>query len=157
MPYVELEDYVLNVSFEELKDVLVQAADGFSLSQEEVRLKCEAKAESKIRLFLSAKYDLDTEFAKVDPDRNMSLVDVWVKLSLCALYRSVSPDDIPEMRDEDCKEAIDMLAKWRDGELGLPGVPEIEEPTGKPEFIMPIKFISKPYSDPLIFEEDETP
>lgn len=152
MAYISLEDYVLSISFEELNDIIVQAADGFSLSEDEVRIKCEGLAESKIRNFLSSKYDLDTEFAKVDPNRNMSLVNVWVQLSLCALYRSVSPDDIPEMRDQDCKDAIDMLADWRDGNLDLPGVPEVTDPTNKPAFVMPTKFISKPEADPTLFD-----
>lgn len=153
MAYISLEDYVLSVSFEEFNDVIVQAADGFNLSEEEVRIKCEALAESKIRVFLSSKFDLDTEFAKVDPNRNMSLVEVWVNLCLCALYRSVSPDDIPEMRDADCKRAIDMLADWRDGNMDLPGVPQITDPSNKPAFVMPAKFISKPEVDPLLFDD----
>ena len=62
MPYVTLDDYVLSVSFSELNDILVQAANGFSISEIEVRLLCESKAESKIRNFLGAKFNLDVEF-----------------------------------------------------------------------------------------------
>ncbi len=154
MAYLTLDDYALSVSSQELDDVLTQAADGYTLSPTEVRELNESKAESKIRNFLSAKYDLDTEFAKVGSARNLELVGVYVDLTLCSVYRTVSPDDIPEMRDEDCKEAINNLEMWRDGEKGLEGVDEITDSVGKPEFNMPIKFISKPYSDPLVFDTD---
>ena len=156
MPYVELDDYVISVSGQELDDVLIQAATEYGQTKDEARIRCESLAESKIKLFLSSKYDLDTEFANTGPSRNMSLVEVYINLTLCALYRSVSPEDIPEMRSKNCDEAINMLMKWRDGELELPDVPEITDPIGVPVFINPIKFISKPESDPIVVNGQST-
>lgn len=156
MAYVTLDDYVLSVSHEELSDVLTQAANGYTLSEDQTRAKVEGKAEAKVSNFLAKKFDLPVEFAKTGTARNLALVGVYIDLALCALYRSVSPDDIPEMRDEDCKEAINILTMWRDGDLSLDGVDQVTDPVGKTEFINPIKFISKPDQDPLIFEETTT-
>lgn len=153
MPYITLDDYVLSVSNAELNDILTQATTGYSITEEESRLKSESLAESKIRNFLSSKYNLDIEFIKTGSLRNMSLVKVYVDLSLCALYNSVSPDDSPEKVSIRCKSAIDDLMMWRDGENSLSGVDEIATSVSQPTFDFPFKFISKPFTDPLIFEE----
>lgn len=152
MAYVALEDYAISVSNEELTDILDQTANGYSITATEVREACESKAEAKINNFLASKFDLAVEYAKTGTDRNMALVGVYIDLTLCAVYRSISPDDIPEMRDESCKDAINTLGMWRDGDLDLVGVPEVESPVNKREWINPTKFISKPFADPIITE-----
>jgi hypothetical protein len=58
------------------------------------------------------------------------------------------------MRNQACEDAINTLMKWRDGELDLPDVPEISSPVGRPEFTMPVKFISKPEADPIVIGGD---
>ena len=88
MPYVELEDYVITVSAVELDDVLTQAANEFGLTNDEAREKYEKLAESKIRMFLSAKYDLDAEFVKVGDNRNLTLVEVYLNLVCPVSYQS---------------------------------------------------------------------
>ncbi len=152
MQYIELEDYSLSISHKELTDILEEASDGYSISEDEVRLKCESRAESKINNFLSAKYDLAVEFVKTGTARNMALVGVYIDLTLCALFKSVSPTDIPEMRDENCKDAILNLEMWRDGSQDLTGVPIVPDPVKGHVFISPTKFISKPEADPLIID-----
>jgi hypothetical protein len=156
MAYLSEDDYSLSVSFQELTDVLETASDGYSISNTEVRVKAEGRAESKIRNFLSARYNLEIEFSKTGTDRNMSLVGVFVDLTLCSLYKAIAPDDIPEMRERTCKEAIQMLEDWRDGNQDLDGLlpPASDGSTkGKPEFVMRTKFISHPDSDPLIVDD----
>jgi hypothetical protein len=156
MSYITLSDYALSVSHEELSDVLQQAADGYGLSEEATRLLSESKAEAKIKNFLSSRFDLQSELAKVGAARNMELVGVYVDLTLCSIYRSVSPDDIPEMRKNDCVEAIEMLVAWRDGNMDLVGVsPPVvgDGAVTKPDYVMPVKFISKPEADPLMFDD----
>lgn len=153
MSYVSLDDYVLSISSDELTDVLTQAATGYTLSETQVRQLMESKAESTIINFLGTKFNIDVELIKVGSTRNLQLVGVYIDLVLFSLFRSVSPDDIPEMRDTAGKDAIDMLIKWRDGDLSLKEVAFIADSVGKTEFSNPIKFISKPDSDPLITDQ----
>lgn len=153
MSYVSLSDYAISVSHEELTEVLAQASAGYPLSEDQTRELCESKAESKIINFLGSKYNLSPEFIKQGTARNMQLVGVYIDLALCALYKSVSPDDVPEMRKTSCDDAINTLTMWRDGNLDLEGVDPIVDAVGGTEFIFPVKFISKPESDPLILEE----
>ena len=160
MAYIELDDYSVSVSFEELDTILEAASDRYTASKDEVRAKCEKRAESKIRNFLSAKYNLDIEFSKTGDDRNASLLGVYVDLSLCSIYKAVSPDDIPEMRQRTCEMAIQMLEDWRDGNQDLIGLlppPADETSVSKPEFVQRIKFISHPDTDPLVTDQDPTP
>ncbi len=154
MPYAEKEDYSLSISSTELNEILDEASNGYDITSEAVRLKCEKKAEDKIINYLGSKYDLATEFAQTGLDRNFELLGVYIDLTLCAVFKSVSPDDIPEMRDEACQMAVKNLEMWRDGDKDLDGVDEIEDPVGRISTIMPTKFISKPYSDPLLMDDN---
>ena len=155
MAYLSEDDYTLNISIENLNEILNQAADASGKTPEEVRLFAESYARAFINSKLKSKYNMAGEFAKASPDssRDMLIVMCVIDLALCTLHKTINPRDIPELRTKACEAAVVWLNEVRDG-TSLIDVPVIT--TGEPEMRTflgsQVKFISKPYQDASLFD-----
>jgi phage gp36-like protein len=156
MAYLALNDYTLRTSLENLNEILAQAAQDSSLTVDNVRSNAESWAQAMIKSYLSAKYNITAEFALSSPTaRNFIIMQIMIDLVLCTVHKTINPRDIPDHIAAACEEAMEYLAKVRDGELiidlPLPPVNPTDPINLQSSYIgSQIKFISKPYQDSSI-------
>lgn len=148
MAYLSEDDYTLNISLENLNEILDQASETSGKSADEVRLFAEAHARAFVRSKLRSKYNIDGEFAKVSPDtsRDMLIVMVVIDLTLCTIHKTINPRDIPELRTKACEAAVKWLDDVRDGKAII-DVPQITNPEVRSFIDSQTKFISKEFTD----------
>lgn len=155
MAYLSKDEYTLRISIENFDEILAQAIQNSGLSAAQVTTNAESWASAIIKSYLAPKYNINAELGKStpDPSRNFVIMQIMIDLSLCTIHKTINPRDIPEMRDQACKDAIQYLTDYRDGKLILDGVGELgSEGAGTFAASQP-KFISKPYSDLIIFDD----
>lgn len=157
MPYLAEDDYTISISVNHLTQVLTQAATSSGLTADQVRTNSEETAEAEISAYLSGLYEIADEFDETGTDRNRLIIRCYVNLSLYNIFHTISPRDIPEMRQRLYTECIEMLKAYRDGDLNFgltvvdsdgDGTPD--EQTGSIVIQSAKKFISKPFTDPSI-------
>lgn len=154
MAYLAKDDYTISISIDHLDQILAQAANNSGLTADQIRVNSEDTAEAEINAYLSKNYDTDTEFAIDAPaPRNRMILRCMIQLSLYNIFHTISPRDIPEMRQRLYDECIETLKAYRDGMLDF-GLDVIDaDSDGDPDvertmLISATKFISKPFSDP---------
>jgi hypothetical protein len=159
MAYLVKDDYTISTSIDHLDQILAQAANNSGLTADQIRTNSEDTAQAEINAYLSKYYDTATEFAidgSIAPaTRNKMILRCMVNLSLYNIFHTISPRDIPEMRQKLYDDCIEMLKGYRDGALDfglavidtdMDGEPDVERTmlqSGK-------KFISKPFTDPSL-------
>jgi ABC-type ATPase with predicted acetyltransferase domain len=159
MAYLVKDDYTISTSIDHLDQILVQAAKNSGLTADKVRTNSEDTAEAEINAYLSKYYDTATEFTidgSVAPEtRNKLIIRCMVNLSLYNIFHTISPRDIPEMRQKLYDDCIEMLKGYRDGMLDF-GLDVIDaDMDGEPDVERTMlesakKFISKPFTDPSL-------
>jgi hypothetical protein len=159
MAYLQKDDYTISISLENLNEILEQAADQTGFSEDTIRENSELTAQAEITSYLSYKYDVATEFAKafdVDPDtRNKLILRCVVNCSLYNLHMTINPRDVPEKVEKAYEHCLEMMDAARRGELD-PGLDPVD---GAKEFIKfgsNVKFVSKPFLDQTIYNDDPT-
>ena len=159
MAYLVKDDYTITTSVDHLDQILTQAAVSSGLTADQIRTNSEDTAQAEINAYLSKYYATIPEFAidgSVAPTtRNKMILKCAVIISVYNIFHTVSPRDIPEMRQRLYDDCIEMLKAYRDGQLdfgldvididgdGEPDVQSIQIETHK-------KFISKPFTDPTL-------
>lgn len=156
MAYLQKSDYVLSTAITHLDDILAQAADTSGLTADEVRLKHEVLAQSKIQVYLGAKYQITGEFAKdaTNTSRDPIIVSLAVDLALCSLHNTINPRDIPEHIENNCKAAMSLLSDIRDGKSGVITVPVLSTQMYVSRIDSQQKFVSKEFVDKSIISPD---
>jgi len=158
MAYVELNDFSRVISKRDLNDLIEEASEDYKAkSSDEVRQDAEKMAESKIRLYLGLRFDLDTEFAK-DPsstDRDETILECYLHLSVYMLHFAINSRDIPEDRQNQFDMCIKLLEQLRDGEL-YSTLDPITETAGSILTEANRKFISKPFDDAGVLDNETT-
>ena len=165
MPYLEKNDYSTVITQIYLDQILIQAADNTTLTEDEIRLDAEQTAEAEITSYLYARFLIEDEFAKAAPDqdRNKIIMRCTMNIALYNIHFVINPRDVPETREKAYDACMDKLAAFRDGDLlfppppaegGIAPRPEDEGGSSRVNLTSHIKFISKPYSD--IYPEDTT-
>jgi len=157
MAYLVKDSYTISISIDHLDNILTQAAVSSGLTADQIRLDSELTAEAEINAYLSKYYATVAEFTidgSVDPEtRNKMILRCYVQLSLYNIFHTISPRDIPEMRQKLYDDCIGMLKAYRDGEIDF-GLDVIDEDgDGEPDVQRTMitshgKFISKPFTDP---------
>lgn len=158
MAYLVEDDYTISISIDHVDQILAQAANNSGLTADQIRTNSEDTAEAEINAYLSANYDTATEFAidgAVAPTtRNKLIIRCMVNLSLFNLFHTISPRDIPEMRQKLYDDCIEMLKAYRDGELDF-GLDRVDaDSDGEPDvqrtmISSGVKFNSRPFRDPI--------
>lgn len=159
MHYLVKDDYTISISIDHLDQILTQAANNSGLTVDAIRENSEDTAEAEINAYLSKYYDTATEFlidGSTDPaDRNKLVLRCMVNLSLYNIFHTISPRDIPEMRQKLYDDCVEMLKGYRDGMLDF-GLDVIDaNDDGEPDVERTMidnhkKFISKPFTDPSL-------
>lgn len=157
--YLVKDDYTISTSIDHLDQILAQTIKNSGLTADQARLNSEQTAQLEIEAYLAANYDTTTEFAidgSVAPTtRNKLIIRCMINISLYYIYHSVSPRDIPEMRQRLYTECIDMLKAYRDGEIDFGLDPVDDDGDGEPDVQRTMiegrkKFISYGLTDPSI-------
>jgi len=159
MAYLVKDDYTISISVDHLDQILTQAANNSGLTVDQIRQNSEDTAEAEINAYLSKYYDTETEFAidgsSSPATRNKLILRCMVNISLYNIFHTISPRDIPEMRQKLYDDCIEMLKGYRDGMLdfGLDVIDADED--GEPDVERTMidshkKFISKPFTDPSL-------
>jgi hypothetical protein len=154
MAYLAKSDYTLSIAIDHLNEILEQAAYTSGLTPDNILANAEAWAKALVKSYLTAKYNIASEYAKGEDDtsRNVLVMQVTIDLALCQVHKTVNPRDIPELREKACDAATQWLKDARDSlvVVDLPAAPNNSE--GKPPYPTTFlgsqtKFISKPFSD----------
>lgn len=162
MAYLEKDDYTVHIALIHLDEILEQAAEMSGLAPDAVLTNSEEFAKAEVRSYLASTYDMDAEFSKLAPalDRERLVMLCVIDISIYHIHHTINPRDIPEIREKNYLKCIDDLKAFRDGLLLLsPNIPRLDE--SSPDLAPRIticssrKFISKPFSDPLIFEDED--
>ena len=157
MAYLVKDSYTISISIDHLDNILAQAAVSSGLTVDQIRTDSELTAQAEIDAYLAKYYDTVTEFAidgaTLPATRNKMILRCYVQLSLYNIFHTVSPRDIPEMRQKLYDDCIGMLKAYRDGELdfGLDVIDADADGEADVQRIMitsHTKFISKPFTDP---------
>lgn len=162
MAYLVKDDYTLRISIDHLDRILIQAANTAAITPDAIREESELTAQAEVNAYLSKYYQSENEFlidGGVNPDdRNKLVKKCVIDISLFNIFHTVNPRDVPENREKNYNDCIDMLKVYRDGELDF-GLPIVEDPSnpGEPDVqrIMidsDVRFVSKPFSDKNVFE-----
>jgi hypothetical protein len=156
MAYIVKDDYTISISIDHLDQILAQAAATSGLTVDQIRTNSEDTAQAEINAYIAANYDTTTEFAiTVLADRNKLILRCYINLSLYNIFVTISPRDVPENRLRMYTDCIDMLKAYRDGlldfglavvDVDLDGEPDVQ----RTMLISGSKFISKPFTDPLL-------
>ena len=148
MAYLSLDDYTLNISLENLNEILDQASEASGKTPEQVRLFAESYARSYVTSKLKSKYNIASEFSKDSSatDRDMLILMVVIDLTLCTIHKTINPRDIPELRTKACEAAVLWLNEVRDGKA-LIDVPLVNSPEVRSFLDSQEKFISKEFTD----------
>lgn len=158
MAYVQQEDFSRVIGNEELTELLEEAAALFpGKTNEQVLSESALMAQNKINQFLGERFQMAVEFAKeattVPDTRDVNILRCYLHLSVYWLNFAINPRDIPELRQKAFDQCIKELTQIRDGALFL-DIPVVADSTP------PIaawsghrKFISKPFRDPLVQDE----
>jgi len=159
MAYLQKDDYTISISLENLNEILEQAAEQTSFTQDTVRLNSELTAQAEINAYLSYKYDTATEFAKDfddSPDvRNKLIMRCVVNCSLYNLHMTINPRDVPEKVEKAYDHCMEMMDAARKGELD-PGLDPVDTAKDFIKFGSNVKFVSKPFLDQTIYNDDPT-
>jgi len=149
--YLDRDDYTISIGVQHLNEILDQAAEETTKKEDDLLQEAELTAQATIEAYLTAKFDIATEFAKLstdDPDTRYRLImKCMVCLSIYHLYLTISPRDIPELRENEYNNCIDMLDSARAGQMALPGLGDATDPVVGTAFGSNTKFISKPFLD----------
>ena len=96
---------------------IIQAADLEQITEGDNSnlLQSEDKAIAKIRTKLIQRYNMDAELAKSGDNRYPLLVEIAMDLALYNLHARINPRNIPDLRVERNREALDQLDKWASG------------------------------------------
>lgn len=159
MAYVQRSDYSRVISNDDLRDLLEEANEFFQGKEEGTVLdEAGSMAEAKIKMILGSVYDMAQEFAKnattlPDP-REQNVLRCYLHISVYYLHYVINPRDIPELRQLSYENCTSELEKIRDGELVIE-VPKFEGSGRLMQFTGHKKFISKPFTDPLVFDDKQ--
>ena len=161
--YAIKNDYSRVISSDELDQILQESAEYFAgKSSDEVINESGLMAQGKISQILGGRFDLDIEFAKVPPvnaaavdTRDQNLLRCYLHISTYWLFFVINPRDIPELRQNAYDACVKELEETRDGTLNTT-LPELEDAPQALQFAGASKFISKPFSDPLVQDDEET-
>lgn len=157
MAYLVKDSYTISISIDHLDKILTQAATSSGLTADQIRIDSELTAEAEINAYIAKYYASEAEFlidGSVSPaTRNKMMLRCYVQLSLYNIFHTISPRDIPEMRQKLYDDCIGMLKAYRDGEIdfGLDIIDVDEDGEADVQRIMltsHTKFISKPFTDP---------
>ena len=161
MAYAQKDDYTISISLENLNEVLEQAGDQTSFSEDTVRSNSELTAQAEITAYLSYRYEIAAEFALTPPvppaadTRNKLVLRCVINCSIFNLHMTINPRDVPEKVEkayEHCMEQMDA-ARRGDIDIGLPIKDDSKE------FLKAgsnVKFVSKPYLDQTVYNDDPT-
>src|SRR6478752_581838 len=156
MAYLSEADYTLYITKENLDEILTQAAGSSGKTNDQVRQFAESYAMAYVSSMLKSKYNIAGEYA-IDSSgsRDMLIVGVTIDLTLCVLHKTLNPRDIPELRQKACDEAKQWLIDVRNGDA-LISVPVNADPNNQVMTLIgsQTKFISKPYSDGSLVQND---
>lgn len=157
MAYLTKDDYTIAISLENLNQILEQAAEQTSFTQDKVRENAELTAQAEISAYLSYRFKIADEFAKdgtADPDvRNKLIVKCNVNCSLYNLHMTINPRDVPEKVEKAYEHCCEMLDAARRGELDL-GLDPVEDAYDFVKAGSNVKFVSKPFLDQTIYNDE---
>lgn len=161
MAYLAADDYTISISRTNLDEILTQAAATSALTNDQVRTNAELTAMAEARAYLSPLYAVDAEYQKnsPDPSRDRLLIKLTVDISVYNIHFTVTPRDIPEIRQRAYDHAKETLKAFRDGNLvsALPRTPIISSGGARRfEIYSERKFISKQFDDPSLLNPDQT-
>ena len=159
MAYLAKDDYSLRIGVSHLDEILAQAVEGTGLTADNIRTNAEQWAKALVRSYLTTRYNIAGEYAIESPsaDRNFQIMQIIIDLSLCTIHKTINPRDVPEHISKACEDAIKWLESARDGSIviGVSGHVVGDEYNPARSFIgSQVKFISKPYSDASIFDDN---
>jgi len=161
MAYLNKDDYSIAISLENLNEVLEQAAEQTSFTEDQVRENSELTAQAEIRAYLNYRYDMDAEFALTPPTppaadaRYKLTVKCVVNCSLYNLHMTINPRDVPEKVEKAYEHCMETLDAARRGELDLELTPR-DDITEFVKYGSNVKFVSKPFLDQTIYNEETT-
>jgi phage gp36-like protein len=118
MAFILEADYSFQIR-NEIKGVIA-GAESNALS------KAELAAQAEMESYLNNRYDVATEFAKTDDERNPVLVMYLIDMALYHLHSKQPGRNIPQIRIDRYDTAIDWLSKVAKGDLN----PNLAEKTG---------------------------
>ncbi len=159
MAYLQKDDYTIAISMEKLNEVLEQAAEQTSFTEDTVRENSELTAQAEIKAYLNYRYVMDTEFAKVPPvppaadTRYKLTVKCTVNCSIYNLHMTINPRDVPEKVEKAYEQCMEMLDAARRGELEL-DLPLQDDAKEYVKAGSNVKFVSKPFLDQTIYNDD---
>jgi len=159
MAYAGKDDYTISISLENLNEILEQAAEQTSFSEDKVRDNSELTAQAEIRAYLSYRYEIDDEFALLytaNPDtRNKLVLRCVVNCSIFNLHMTINPRDVPEKVEKAYEHCMEQMDAARRGEIDI-GLPIKDD---SKEFLKAgsnVKFVSKPFLDQSVYNDDPT-
>lgn len=162
MAYLVKDDYTLHISIDHLDRILTQAANTSGITSDAIREESELTAQAEINAYISEYYQSVNEFlidgATSPSTRNKMVKKCVIDISLYHIFHTINPRDIPENREKNYDDCINMLKAYREGNLNF-GLPIVEDPEnpGEPQVsrIMidsNVRFVSKPFRDVNLFE-----
>jgi len=162
MAYLIKDDYTRLIALDHLTEILNQAAMTSAFSSDQILLNAQNMAVAEVKRYLNKLFEIDAELAKTnsDPARNENIVRCIIVIALYNLHFTVNPRDIPEIREKDYKMCREDLSACRDGilDFGLAAKPSDEtDGMDRTDIKSARKFISKPFSDPLVTSSDNNP
>lgn len=138
MPFIDYPDYKNHIRLQKLDALVAQ--------EPAVRIDCEKRAIARVKDELRSRFDLDAIFRAQGDDRNETLLQCVVDITLYYLYQRLAPQRAVA-RKEIYLEALKLLERAKAGtvDLGLPLLrnQESSEPTAENS----VRWGSKPKRD----------
>ena len=133
MEYLEIEDLQVFIQQDQLNQIIE--------SDSTILDKSEAYALSRVRNYLSGRWDVNFEFALTGSSRNLDLVGIVSDITIYFVNKRLAHRAIPEMRQIAYDDALSWLRQVNRGELNI----DIQKIT--PSQVVPIQYGTNPRSN----------
>jgi len=88
------------------------------------------EAMAEVRAYLSARYDMDEEYAKTSGERNVMVLKVVRDIAIYNCYHLSNPVNMPDSRVQNYHDTIKLLKDFQSEKTAIQGLSRLQDSTG---------------------------
>lgn len=130
MNFIKITDFKARIKDNVLSTII--SADALS-AENKTLILAESKAIATVKAYVKDKYNVDHMLTRIDPDRDILLIDIIMNIMIFSLLARTTADMVSDIRSMEYNNSIQMLKDIRDGKVNPEGWP-IKNPNFEPMY-----------------------